>query len=241
MQINLELEAVHSMSELHIKSTHWSWRKNISLRLVALLGVVNPLLCVLVFTLAGFLRPGYSPVHSAISALGTGPDGWILNADLIISGLLFVAFAIGFYWWMRPIINHRWLLASTILLVFSATGVVNEGIFHQPAHGEPAAHLHMVLHGIGLAVLFYSLILALLILGWHFRKIADWRIYGWYLLLTAFVTLGLLIIPTQIVGSGHIWGFIERVQVMIAFSWSIVIGWRLFTYSVPISPVHEKE
>jgi hypothetical membrane protein len=225
------------MSELNVKSNIWGWKGSIPLRLVALLGVVSPILCVLVFTLAGFLRPGYSPIHNAISALGTGSDGWILNTDLVISGLLFIIFAIGFYWWMRPIISHGWLLASTCLLVLSATGVVNEGIFHQPSHGEPAAHLHMALHGIGLAVLFYSLIIALLILGWHFRKIPDWRVYGWYLLLTAFATLGLLILPPQIAGSGHIWGFIERTQVIVGFSWSIVIGWRLFTYRLPVSSV----
>ncbi len=226
------------MSELNIKSTRWSSGKSTSLRLVALLGVVSPIVCVLVFTLAGFLRPNYSPIRSAISALGTGPNGWILNVDLIISGLLFIIFAIGFYHWMRPIISYGWLLASTSLLVISSAGVVNEGIFHQPAHGEPGAQLHLVLHGIGLAVLFYALVLALLILGWHLRKIPDWRMYGWYLLLTAFATLGLLIIPTQIAGSGHIWGFIERVQVIIAFSWPIIIGWRLFTYRLPINPIH---
>ncbi len=211
------------------------------LRLIALLGVVNPILCVLVFTLDGFLHPDYSPIRNAISALGAGPDGWILNTDLIISGLLFIIFAVGFYWWMRPIISHGWLLVSTGLLMLSAAGVVNEGIFHQPAHGDPAAHLYVVLHGIGLAVLFYALIIALFIMGWHFCKTPNWRVYGWYLLLTAIATLGLLILPAQIASSGHIWGFIERAQVIIGFSWSIVIGWRLFTYQLPISPVNECE
>ncbi len=218
------------MAQLEIRSTRWRWKGSIPSRLVALIGVVSPILCVLVFTLAGFLRPGYSPIHHVISDLGVGPDGWILNTDLITSGLLFIIFAIGFYQWMRPVISRGWLLASTTLLVLSGAGVVNEGIFHQPAHGDPAAHLHMVLHGIGLAVLFYSLIIALLIIGWHLCSIPTWRRYGWYLLLTALVTLGLLLLPTQIAGSGHIGGFIERAQVIIGFSWSVVIGWRLFTH-----------
>jgi hypothetical membrane protein len=217
------------MAQLEIRSTSWRWKGSIPSRLVALIGVVSPILCVLVFTLAGFLRPGYSPIHHVISDLGVGPDGWILNTDLIISGLLFIIFAIGLYQWMRPLISRGWLLASTILLVLSGAGVVNEGIFHQPAHGEPTAHLHMVLHSIGLAVLFYSLIIALLIIGWRLCKTPTWRSCGWYLLLTALVTLGLLILPTQIAGSGHIGGFIERAQVIVGFSWSVVIGWRLFT------------
>jgi len=220
-------------------TTRWIWKGRIPSRLIALIGVVSPILCVLVFTLAGFLHPGYSPIHHVISDLGVGPDGWILNIDLIISGLMFIIFAIGFYQWMRPMISRGWLLASTILLVLSGIGVVNEGIFHQPAHGDPEAHLHMVLHGIGLAVLFYSLVIALLIMGWHFCKTPEWRVYGWYLLLTAFVTLGLLILPTQIAGSGHIGGFIERAQVIVGFSWSVVIGWRLFNHQLPISSVKE--
>ncbi len=229
------------MSELNVRSTYWRFKGSMPLRLVAILGVVSPILCVLVFTLAGFLRPGYSPIHNAISALGAGPDGWILNTDLIISGLLFIIFAIGFYRCMRLVISRGWLLASTSLLVLSGIGVMNEGIFHQPVHGDPAWHLHVVLHGIGLAVLFYSLIIALLIMGWRFCKAPEWRVYGWYLLLTAFATLGLLILPTQIASSGHIWGFIERAQVIVGFSWSVVIGSRLFTYRLPISPVKEGE
>lgn len=217
------------MAQIEIRSTNWWGEGSILPRLVALLGIVSPIVCVLVFTLAGFLRPGYSPINHVISDLGVGPGGWILNADLIISGLLFIIFSIGFYQWMRPVISRGWLLVSTILLMLSGAGVVNEGIFHQPNQGDPAAHLHMVLHGIGLAVLLYSLVIALLIIGWQLCKTPSWRGYGWYLLLTALVTLGLLILPAQIAGSGHIGGFIERAQVIVGFSWSIVIGWRLFT------------
>jgi hypothetical membrane protein len=222
---------------LVIELIRWRWKGGIPSRLVALIGVVSPILCVLVFTLAGFLRPGYSPIHHVISDLGVGPDGWILNTDLIISGLLFIIFAIGFYQWMHPLISRRWLHMSTFLLMLSGAGVVNEGIFHQPAQGDPAAHLHMVLHGIGLAILFYSLIIALLIIGWRLCKISGWRGYGWYLLLIALVTLGLLILPAQIAGSGQIEGLIERAQVIVGFSWSVVIGWRLFTHQHPLPTI----
>ncbi len=228
------------MAQLEIESNRWRWKGNIAPRLIALIGVVSPIFCVLVFTLAGFLRPGYSPIHHVISDLGVGPDGWILNTDLIVSGLLFIIFAIGFYQWMRPVISRGWLLVSTFLLMLSGAGAVNEGIFHQPSHGDPAAHLHMVLHGIGLVVLFYSLIIALLIIGWRLCKTPTWRGYGWYLLLTALVTLGLLNLPIQIAASGHIGGFIERAQVIVGFSWSVVIGWRLFIHQHPLPTIKVK-
>jgi Protein of unknown function (DUF998) len=91
------------MSQLEIRSTRWRWKGFFTPRLVALIGVISPILCVQVFTLAGFLRPGYSPIHHVISDLGVGPDGWILNTDLVISGLLFIIFAFGFYQQMRPV------------------------------------------------------------------------------------------------------------------------------------------
>lgn len=210
------------------KATPWRWNGSIASRLVALLGVVSPIMCVLVFTLAGMLRPGYSPVHDVISDLGVGPDGWILNTDLMICGLLGIVFALGLYQSMRLVIKRRWLLASTFLFVLSGIGVVNEGIFHQPAPGDPAAHLHLVLHGIGLAVLFYSLIAALLVLGWHLWRLPIWRLSGCYLLCIALVTLGLLIVPPHLKVFSHSAGFLERVQVIVGFSWSVILGWRLF-------------
>ena len=121
------------MSQLEIRSTRWRWKGFFTPRLVALVGVISPILCVLVFTLVGFLRPDYSPIHQAISSLGVGPNAWILNTDLVISGL-FIIFAFCFYQQMRQVISRRWLLASTILLMLSGAGVTNEGIFHQPAH-----------------------------------------------------------------------------------------------------------
>jgi Protein of unknown function (DUF998) len=102
------------MTQLEIRSTRWKWKGSIPSRLVALIGVVSPILCVLVFTLAGFLRPGYSPIHHVISDLGVGTDGWILNTDLITSSLLFIIFAIGFYHWLLPVdasSDQSWVVA----------------------------------------------------------------------------------------------------------------------------------
>jgi hypothetical membrane protein len=227
------------VAQLETRSVFWRRRGSITPRILALVGVIGPILCVLVFTLAGFLRPGYSPIHQAISDLGVGPNAWILNTDLVISGLLFIIFAIGFYQRMRPVISGKWLLASTILLVLSGAGVANEGFFHEPPHGDPAAHLHILIHAIGLSVLFYSLIIALLIIGWHLCKIPTWRRYGWYSVFTALVTFGLLVVPTQLAGSGQVAGFIERVQVVVAFAWSVVMGLRLFTLERACQDAHE--
>ncbi|HEY3034239.1 MAG TPA: hypothetical protein VGJ54_06230, partial [Streptosporangiaceae bacterium] len=43
-------------------------------------GVVNPVAFVIIYTLVGALRPGYSPVHQSISDLGVGWYGPLMDA-----------------------------------------------------------------------------------------------------------------------------------------------------------------
>jgi hypothetical protein len=59
-----------------------------------------------VFTLAGFLRPGSSPIHQAISDLGVGPNGWLLDVSTVITGLLLMGFAVGFTLSMQPVLSQ---------------------------------------------------------------------------------------------------------------------------------------
>ncbi len=83
-------------------------------RWLVLAGVVGPPLFVAVFTLAGFLRPGYSPIHQAVSDLGVGSNAWLLDGGVIINGLLLIGFAVGFALSMRPMLS-LWLRAYSSL------------------------------------------------------------------------------------------------------------------------------
>lgn len=76
-----------------------------------LAGVLAPLLFVGLSTIAGLLRPGYSPVNEAISDLGAGPNAWVQNANFALSGLLFVVFAAGLNPHLRPLFGRGLLLA----------------------------------------------------------------------------------------------------------------------------------
>src|SRR6266436_5367625 len=64
---------------------------------LALGGVVGPVLFVAAFTVGGIVRPGYSPIHQAVSDLGVGSNAWLLNVSLVLLGVLLIAFAMGFY------------------------------------------------------------------------------------------------------------------------------------------------
>src|SRR5215831_1463819 len=71
-------------------------------RLLALGGVIGPAIFVLTFTVAGLMRPDYSPLTQAISDLGVGENAWALNGSLVLLGLLLVGFAVAFHRAIRP-------------------------------------------------------------------------------------------------------------------------------------------
>src|SRR6266511_2491642 len=78
-------------------------------------GVINPIVFVTAYTVAGALRPGYSPIHQAISDLGVGRYGRLM--DTIAATLLLILFAAGFAIIMKPVLSPGWRWAATALLV----------------------------------------------------------------------------------------------------------------------------
>src|SRR2546421_7009424 len=99
------------------------------IRPFTLAGVIGSLLFVFGFTIDGFLRPGYSPIHQVVSDLGIGENAWILNTDLVGFGLLFMLFAIGFYQAMLKLIGGTDLALISLLLLLTGAGAVNDCFF----------------------------------------------------------------------------------------------------------------
>src|SRR6266516_1968181 len=103
---------------------------NHSAQFFVLAGVVGPILFVLVFTIDGWLSPGYSPLSQSVSSLGTtGTYAWIQNTNFVVFGLLLMAFAVGFSRQMREVLSRQALRTSTLLLLLTGAGLVNDGFF----------------------------------------------------------------------------------------------------------------
>ena len=227
------------MSNLETSPVPTNGKRSIALRLCLWAGVVGPILFVLVFTIDGFLQPHYSAMSQAVSYLAVASNGWIQDANFIVLGLLLILFALGFSRWMRPVIKQGPLLASTILLLLVGLGFINSGLFTAAAPGESPTAVHIVLHTIGFNVIFLSLSIACLIVGWQFRKTVAWRGYGWYSLITGLVTLvitflgllasfGLFSNGTQAPPPPYA-GLFNRILVVEAFAWYVVIAGRMLT------------
>jgi hypothetical membrane protein len=87
-------------------------------------GVINPIAFALAITVAGFLRPGYSPIHQAMSDLGVGANGSLLDTIAGISGLLLIAFGVAFALLMQRDLAGGWRLVGSALLALRGLALV---------------------------------------------------------------------------------------------------------------------
>ncbi len=201
---------------------------NRSAQLLALAGIGGPILFVLVFTIDGWLSPGYSSLSQSVSSLGTtGTYAWIQNTNFVVFGLLLMAFAVGFSRQMREVLSREALRTSTLLLLLTGAGLVNDGFFTQ----DSVTTFQGLLHALGFLVIFASLIVALLLIGRQLSPIAAWRGYGWYSTITGLLTLGVLVLSAVLAAPLHMTGLFQRILVVVAFGWYVVMGCRLFVFT----------
>lgn len=207
-------------------------------RWLALGGVIGPILLVVAFTVAGTLRPGYSPIRQAISDLGVGPNGWLLDIALVANGALFIAFAAGFAISMREVLSPGWRWSSAVLLAVPGCGGAIAGIFTS----APATRtIHWLL---GAYLFFIGAVVAFLVAGLALRRASRWRGWGTALLIACAVTVVVLAVmfwsfaPGTTVMSTRVNGLMERLGVIEIIAWYVALGLWLFSGAAN-KPVHQ--
>jgi hypothetical membrane protein len=190
-------------------------------------GVINPIAFVLAYTVAGLLRPGYSPIHQAISDLGVGPNGSLLDTIAVLHALLLIAFAVGFALLMGRILTAGWWWSGVVLLVLRGLAQITTGLFTD----APAT---VRIHSLATIVALLSMMGAFLVIGLGLGRTSQWRGWGTYSLVAALVTLLLVAIefwaftPGTPLAPAQVGGLLERVLSVEMLAWYVVFGWRLF-------------
>jgi hypothetical membrane protein len=193
-------------------------------------GVINPIAFVLAYTVAGLLRPGYSPIHQAISDLGVGPNGGLMDAIAVLHALLLIAFAVGFALLMRGVLTAGWRWVGTALLVLRALAQVTTGLFTD----APAT---VRIHSLATIIALVSMMSAFLVIGLGLLRSSQWRAWGTYSLAAALVTLLLVAVefwaftPGTPLAPAQVGVLLERVLSVEMLAWYVVFGWRLFVRS----------
>lgn len=124
-------------------------------------GVVAGLFYLAVGIVRGFTRDGFSFTEHALSLLMLGEGGWVQSANLIVSGAMVVAAALGFNRAMSP---GREARSAGLLVGVYGAALIGSGIFPpDPVDGFPDSGssaeattgglMHIALGGIGFLAL----------------------------------------------------------------------------------------
>ncbi len=190
-------------------------------------GVAAVVLMVVVTTVDGLTRPGYSTVRHMISHLSLGGRGWLGVATLVLCGLLFAGFGTGL---LRRTATGphpraaRWGAALTVLagsaLVVAGVFPVDAGLDYPP--GEPATRTAAgSVHDLAAGALFISLIAASVLLG---RATGRPRL-GVALAVTVAVTFVVcsVLVAMDFAGTwtGAPGGLCERIALFLAMAWPV--------------------
>jgi hypothetical membrane protein len=189
-------------------------------RLLVLGGVIGPLIFVVACTIAGFLRPGYSTLHQAISDLGIGSLAWLLNIPLIVMGLLLIGCSAAILRTLGPALGDPWRWICSGLLALPGLGFAWAGIFTE---APATVTLHWV---VGMPLIAIGSTAGFLITGLRLRRLDSWRGLGTYSIAASVASLALITVmfTTWTLGIG---GLTERVFFLEIMAWYAIVGWRV--------------
>jgi hypothetical protein len=202
-------------------------------KLAALAGMIAPAFFVAVFTLEGWLRPGYDALSMFISALSLGPRGWIQISNFILLGVLLLVFTRGLALEFKGVKTAR---GGIVLLTIIACLFLASGPFvMDPSTGTAASTtIHGLLHGIFGGIVFLLMPIIPFTFLRTFKNDPKWRSFqGWTLAFAIFLTVACLFFTVtskspdlQVTFAGW-FGVIQRTALVPFMIWVFLFGLRM--------------
>lgn len=199
------------------------------LELAAVAGMSGAVLFVSVFTVFGWLYPGYSWTRMFVSELSLGPYGWVQILNFVITGTLVLVFGRGLAAQFSTGAASR---AGPVLVQGIGVSLIASGPFTtDPSAMFSQTSTHGVVHGIFGALVFTFAPLSCFVFYRRFRSDPAWRpLAGWTLAMGVVLTLGVgLLKISQQPGSGLFeWkGLVQRVILITFMTWIFAVAFRL--------------
>jgi hypothetical protein len=197
-------------------------------KVLLICGLIAGPLYIVVGMIQALTRPGFDIIRHDLSLLANGDLGWVQITNLVLSGLLVGAFAIGVRRAMRTGRGRTW---GSLLLGVYGLGLIGAGFFTaDPAFGFPPgtpadAHsiswlglLHFVCGGLG----FLALIAACFMLASRFAILGQ-RGRAAYSVATGIIFFAAFIGIAS--GSGQSWSVIGFwIGVIFAWAWVLAMA-----------------
>jgi hypothetical membrane protein len=201
------------------------------MRVLALGGVAGPLVFATVVLVAAAHRPDYSHFTNMISELGaTGtPYAAFMNyAGFVPAGLMLAAFGVAL---AAVLPRQRSTIVAAALVALFGSGAAASGIFScDPGCPQGGGSLENLVHDRIAPVAFLCQIVAIGILGIHFRRLPAWRPVAIDSLLTSALALLFLVALASSLDTRTLTGLWQRLMLSTLFLWCAVIGLRAYRY-----------
>jgi len=202
-------------------------------RALLICGLIAGPFYIVVGMIQALTRPGFDLMRHDLSLLANGDLGWIQITNLVLTGLLVIAGAVGM---RRALPAGPGRIWGPVLLGIYGLGLIGAGFFTaDPAFGFPPgtpadAHtiswhglLHIICGGVG----FLALIAACFVMA---RRFASRRQRGWAAYSTATGVIFFAAFVGVATGSGQPWSVIGFwIGVVFAWAWISTMAARLLT------------
>jgi hypothetical membrane protein len=158
-------------------------------------GIIGPSLFVAVFTLEGWLRPGYDPIKMYISELSLGSRGWIQITNFVVFGLLLFMFTRSI---AAEFKSGKASRGGIILLTILSVCFLLSGPFVVDPANTPRnlMSFHGTLHGIFGGIVFSLMPLICFIFLRRFKEDAKWRFLKWRTLVLGIIIASAVVLLT---------------------------------------------
>ena len=203
------------------------------LKLAFWAGMIAPALFVAVFSIEGWLRPGYNALSTYVSALSLGPRGWIQIANFLVFGLLFFVFT-------RAVASEfqsgKASRGGVTLLTIIAACYFLSGPFVMDPDGTPLSQvtIHGTVHGILGAIAFLLMPISCFVYLRRFSTDPQWHaLRGWTLVLGTVSAAALVVLTIttkfpQFQNTFAEWdGLIQRTLIIPFMIWVFIFALEL--------------
>jgi hypothetical protein len=210
----------------------------VAMRLLLACGAIGSLLNIVVILILGAIRPGYNALLIPDSSLELGVGGWIQITNYIVTGALLLGFAIGLRLLLRTGRGSTWgpILLGIYGLTFIVTGIfVTDPVLGYPPGVSSTPTVYGTLHNLFGQLQFISLIAACFVLARRDAADPAWRGWTFYSIATG-ILVAVFFVMTDVVAllNGPA-GLIQRICIIIGWSWISLFAFRLMSRPVPMS------
>jgi len=180
-------------------------------KLLAIFGMIAPVLYTLLWIIAGWIVPGYDHIKDDVSSLYAinAPMRWFFQIGFLIGSILLFVFYTGLHKGMNN--GEGSIVGPILMMVSSFLGVVVASFFPLDEGGEIGTwrgqgHLIIIVISgvIGIIGMFF--------LWARAKKLDGWVGFGWFTFASAIICLILVGVNVPFAGS-EVMGLIERFMV----------------------------